>query len=781
MNELSLQVKLLSFELFEENKTERETDKILNNLYIIIKKYPIFIRSFKQFFIEKIKTQQIVHKKIWKYFLIITTFSETKTQIQTLLYHIREIVPEIENILKEIFDINFFTLSTKILNEKDFLFVHVSELIYSMNNKEKYNSKIGNSLCENFENFSSLDKLKSITKNVLEMDNSWNNFLKNDDYFSETKYKDVSCLIDYSSRFINTNGVLDSSIEDLWDLIILNSNLELKLFRKFIFDLEIPIILSLSKRIPQTVFPQHFETLLELASLTFYHLCFAHLTDIRFEKEAAVSFKYYLDFVSKNYKEKTNQLFISSAILIFNKISHHQKSFVFLNEEIGMKAMTTFTQIVSKFGNLEIVIKHMCLLRMFNISLNVVQFLSLKKEFDFGSFMKNLLSQNNFSMNYGLLNTIKMRIFSESLKFLHKHVLPFFSQIKISDIENESIRRLIHVIKKRLIQVTNVSDFELDQQNLLEIFNNKKWENVVGILKKYDLKDGSKLYVYLNNLIYQYIPKILQDEQQKIPIVIRFFNELRSHYTIQKFDKFFNFEKISNTFVQKLKSINSDSQQELELELSTFLQSGKLVDVQYLTKLLLGALLNENEESKKHSILRFLKIVFSKFSHFFKIEPILEVYKKILIMQTNSLFFTNLICSFEERIDWELVFDEKICNSIEPFDENLSHILNQKHFIIPKKLKEKLIFLSLVSNEKTQIWCRKILQKSDKDSILKYRQFMWYFSDFINRKSNIENKNLYQIITKVFLHDEYLMNFEKFMIENFLIYYEIKKKYPLLE
>ena len=250
MESLDEQLNSLCEEFFDSKKTEKEIDQLINNLFILIKKYPIFSEKLKKFFFEKIqKKQKIGHQKIWKYFFIGISISKTKTQIQSILNDFQKILPEIESILKDVFEVKIFELDGKFLKENKILFVYISEIIYNMNNKEKKNLKIDKFVFDNLEKISALKDLKVVLVNILKTENSWNYFIENDDFNLDYQFYDVNELLDHITFLINSTIVDDKNIIFLWEIIELLSNLEHNLFKKILFDLDCRVIFPLSKKI----------------------------------------------------------------------------------------------------------------------------------------------------------------------------------------------------------------------------------------------------------------------------------------------------------------------------------------------------------------------------------------------------------------------------------------------------------------------------------------------------------------------------------------------------
>ena len=344
-----------------------------------------------------------------------------------------------------------------------------------------------------------------------------------------------------------------------------------------------------------------------------------------------------------------------------------------------------------------------------------------------------------------------------------------------------------------------MQNIEIEHQDLLEIFEVEKFEKLKRILDKYELVDGSKLMIYLENIIHEHLPKVIKTKNYtKLSSIIRFFNQLRIHFSPDKFDKLFKFVKIPNSFLNNLKSINPDNSNELLNLLSEFFYSGDLVDIQHLTKILLGSILNEQDDSKKELLLNFLILVFSRFRNFFRIEPISEVYQKILKMKKNSLIFTKLICNMQQNINWNFIFDDQdVCNSIEPFDENLTFLAQQEKFVVPKKLEIRLDFLKLISSNIANFnnWFNLISTKFKKThsncdinsiningfEFPKFKDFMFNLSELIIKKQNYDKFCIFEVLTKVYLTHEYQMNVEHFLKDSFLFFYEIKLKNPTIE
>jgi hypothetical protein len=232
---------------FNPNVDDTHATEFSYSLMILLKSYPMFITKIKNIFITKLKKNKIVkNKKMLKYFFIGIHLYKTKIQIQNSLSFFCSEFSQMEEMLKEIFEVNIFKMNQNYFKEKNFVVICVSDIIFKSNGNQK-TLKSGKRIGFNFQNLSTFEDVKNLMRLItkkLEIDSFELLFQENDSF---EEYPDFNLLCEFLEKKINLMEINETNMINLLEILDLFHLTSRKNFIKLIYSIEEVILFSFSE------------------------------------------------------------------------------------------------------------------------------------------------------------------------------------------------------------------------------------------------------------------------------------------------------------------------------------------------------------------------------------------------------------------------------------------------------------------------------------------------------------------------------------------------------
>jgi hypothetical protein len=236
---------------FNPNIDDTHASEFSFSLIKILKSYPMLIPKTKNIFITKLKeNKNIKNKKMLKYFFIGVHLYKTKTQIQNSLSFFCREFSQMEEMLKEIFEVNIFQMNQLYFKEKNFVVIYISEIIFKSNRKQK-TRRSGKRIGFNFQNLSTSEDVVNLMRLIsinVEMD-SFELLSQERETFDE--YPDFHLLCEFLVKKIKLMEINETNMINLLEILDLFLEISRNDFIKLLSSIDETVLFSFSEVIEQ--------------------------------------------------------------------------------------------------------------------------------------------------------------------------------------------------------------------------------------------------------------------------------------------------------------------------------------------------------------------------------------------------------------------------------------------------------------------------------------------------------------------------------------------------